>query len=1143
MTPITLLSHLKKLGISLWVDEGNLRYKAPQGTLDNELREEIRKHKPQLLQILNADSHSGTPNPLVPQHRNTNLPLSFAQQRLWFLHQLEPESAAYHVPLTWRLSGPLDVGALQQSIQVVVDRHESLRTSFPMVANQPIQVITPSLTVPFRQEDLQAEPEKGREEKTQSLIHKEIARPFDLATGPVLRVFLLCLDKTDHILVLTLHHIVSDGWSIGILYRELEACYVAIAARTVPTLTPLPIQYADFAIWQRNWLQGEVLDAQMQYWCEQLADLTPLAFPTDFVRPPIQKYQAACQEIFLPPRLQQALHILSQDQGCTNATTLLAAFMVLLAKYTGQTDLVVGMPIANRNRQEIEGLIGFFVNSLVIRTDATGNPTFQVFIDRVQATTLSAYDHQDVPFERIVEELQPERDTSRNPLFQVLFAVQNAKNDGLQLPGFTISRVTTASRTTRMDFECHIREHQDGLFISILYRRDLFTPNTMEQFGRHYQCVLEEVVRDPTQRLSQIPILNEAERRHLLEVQNATTAAYPHEASLPRLFEAQVNATPESIAVTYEDKHLTYAQLNACANQVAHALQRHGVGPEVLVGICCERSLNMLVGLLGILKAGGAYVPLDPDYPTDRLAFMLAEAQAPVLLTTPSVRLKLPAYSGIIVDLDGSHLSHESSDNLAPIPTPEHLAYVLYTSGSTGQPKGVAVCHRTLTNLVTWQMHTQQSFPRGSTLQFASLSFDVSCQEIFSTLVNGGRLLLIPEATRRDFQQLLDVLTRENVERIFLPFVALQQLILLARNQGHLPLALKEVISAGEQLKVSETMVQLIKDQAKGVLVNQYGPSESHVVTSFALSNKSAQWPALPAIGDPIANTQIYVLDSQRELVPIGVPGELYIGGIGLARGYVNKPALTAQNFVPHPFSRNRGMRLYQTGDRARFQHNGKLEFLGRSDHQVKLRGYRIELGEVEVALTQDPSVKDAVVLCREDRKDDKQLVAYVTENSGPLNMNTLRKSLGKQLPEYMLPSIFVVLKTFPLTPNGKVDRQSLPMPDQTHRVKSETYVPPESPTEELLADVWQNLLNVKKVGRYDNFFELGGHSLLATQLIAQLFNQHEIQLSLRSLFDHPKLMDLAQVVTEQLLQEMENFSQSQHENPRSPDQPFEDVP
>ena len=1047
-------------------------------------------------------------------------PLSFAQQRLWFLDQLDPGSAAYNVPSALRLSGPLNVAALEQSLTEIVRRHEALRTAFSMVEGQPVQLISPSSNLALQVMDLTGWGEREREAETQCLGIAEARKPFDLSQGPLVRVTLLRLREDDHVLLLTMHHIVSDGWSLGVFYGELSVLYEAFSIGKPSPLPSLPIQYADFALWQRERLQGEVLEEHLSYWKKQLEGIPAVInLPTDRPRPAEQSYRGARQSMQLSQDLTQALKALSRQHNVTLFMTLLAVFQILLQRYSGQDDIVVGSPIANRNRTELESLIGFFVNTLVLRSDLTGNPTVGQLLARVREVALGAYAHQDLPFERLVEELNPERDRSHAPLFQVMFVLQNAPVRKREFSGLSLDVMPIETGTAKFDLLLSMSETGGQLKASLEYSTDLFDAATVRRMLDHFRTLLAAIVAHPERRISDLPLLTEFERDQLLIEWNHTERDFPREKCVHELFEAQVERSPGSVALVLHDQRLTYRELNQRANRLARYLQTLGVGPRTLVGICVARSIEMVIGLLGILKAGGTYVPLDPDYPAERLAFMLADADAPVLLTMERLRVRFLKYKGRVLCLDKESQSISSQTEQLPASAvgPEHLAYVSYTSGSTGKPKAVAMSHRSLVNMLWWQLENFSHPAPARTLQLASLSFDVSFQEIFATFCSGGTLVLIPEALRRDPVGLLHYLGDQSVERLFVTFTALQQLAEAVTDGKPVPKSLREIITAGEQLHITPPIISLFHQLTDATFHNQYGPSESHVVTAFTLTGRPEAWPPLPSIGRPISNTQIFLLDPSLNPVPIGVCGELYIGGDGVARGYLHWPELTAEKFIPSPFSSEPGARLYKTGDLARYRSDGSIEFLGRTDAQVKIRGFRIELGEIESVLREHPGVLETVVAAREEASCGRRLVAYVVHRQGtPPSVSELRSSLSRKLPEYMIPSAFVVLDALPLTPNGKVDRKALPAPDQSRPELDQGYQAPRTPMEEMLAKIWAEVLKVEKVGIHDNFFDLGGHSLLATQVISRLRVLSQIEVTVRALFEKPTIADLTSAILAQ---------------------------
>jgi len=1109
-----LLSDFHRLDVKLWINGDKLCYSAPKETLTPDLLTQLQERKAEIIKFLqktdNASSSMG--ETIMPVSRDMNLPLSFAQQRMWFLNQIEGENAAYHLAGTIKITGALQVDVLEQSFREIIQRHEALRTTLKNLDGQPIQVISPTVTFTLPPIDLRGIPKAEREAEAQRLVIEEAQRLFDLVQGPLLRVTLLQLGDAEHLLLLVMHHIVSDGWSIGrVLFHELNLLYDAFSKGQASPLPELPIQYADFALWQRQYLQGETLNKELSYWKQQLDGApTLLQLPTDRPRSPVQTFRGATQLFILPNTLTKALKALSQQTQSTLFMTLLAAFNTLLYRYTGAVDILVGSPIANRNRTEIEGLIGFFVNTLVLRTDLSSNPSFRELVKRVREVTLGAYAHQNLPFEKLVEELQIARDLSYPPLFQVMFILQNFNfpKTNLELPGLTLSpleRVDT--KTAQFDLTLDLVETPSGLAGRVEYNTDLFDDSTITRMLGHFQTLLEGIVANPDQHLCDLPLLSAAEQHQLWEEWNQTAADYPKNACIHQLFEAQVERTPNAVAVVFEDEQLTYRELNQRANQLAHYLKTLGVKPEVLVGICLDRSIEMIVGLLGILKAGGAYVPLDPAYPQQRLALMMSDAQMPVLLTQKRLLSRLPSHQARVVcwDTDGQSISQESQDNPASSTTLDHLGYVIYTSGSTGKPKGVQIPHGAVVNFLT-SMERQPGLTQTDVLlAVTSISFDIAALELYLPLITGARVALVSREVASDGKQLIEQLTTAGAT-VMQATPATWQMLLAAGWQGSPQL---KILCGGEALP-RDLAEQLL---ARGAAVwNLYGPTETTIWSTVCQVEAAKLVKATVPIGRPIANTQVYLLDTSGQPVPIGIPGELYIGGAGLARGYLNRPELTAQRFIHHPVAG----RLYKTGDLARYLTDGTIEYIERIDHQVKLRGFRIELGEIETVLRQHPAVRQAVVMLREDEPGNQRLVAYLVAQSSQDELaQQLRRFVGERLPSYMIPSVLVTLEALPLTPNGKVDRKALPVPETTKASIQEAVVLPRHPVEEVLARIWSQLLGVEAVGIDRNFFELGGHSLLATQVISRIEKAFGVELPVRCLFESPTLATLSEVIQE----------------------------
>ncbi len=1042
--------------------------------------------------------------PILPRTKDTELPLSFAQQRLWFLDQLQPNSALYNIPMVLHFRGNLNQKALEQSLQEICDRHEVLRTNFVTIDGQPTQVIQTTregISV-VNLEDLTVHEQA---EKTQQLKQKQATQPFDLAKESLIRITLGVLSETEHLLLVCMHHIISDGWSIEVFIHELTSLYNAYVQNQPANLAPLPIQYGDFALWQKQWLQGDVLQTQLNYWQNQLtAAPSLLSLPTDHPRPAVQSFVGTQQEFSLSPKLSQALTELSHQQGVTLFMTLLAAFDALLYRYTGSGDILVGTPIANRNRSEIEGLIGFFVNTLVMRTDLSDNPSFSQLLTRVREVTMDAYAHQDLPFEMLVEALQPERDLSHTPLFQVAFVLQNTPKSEIAMTGLTVTDLPPENTTAKFYLTLAMVNTDDGLKGVWEYNTDLFESSTIERLSGHFLNLLGGIAANPQARISQLPLLTESETNQLLIEWNNTQVDYPEYKCIYQLFEEQVKRTPDAVAVVCSQQQLTYNELNCRANQLAHYLQKLGVKADTLVGISLERSLEMIVGLLGILKAGGAYLPLDPDYPSERLQFAIADAQLSLLLTQEGLIDKLPKHQAPLILLEQirEEINQNSQDNLTGVVTANNLANLIYTSGSTGKPKGVMVEHRGLFNLAQAQIKTFNLQSNSRILQFASLNFDASIWEIILAMGAGATLYLDTKDALMPGLPLMGRLKDYAITHITLPPSALAALPL-----EEIP-ELQTIIVGGEAC--SE---ELIKQWATGRnFFNAYGPTETSVCATV---EKWTDETLKVTIGRPIANTQVYILDCHLQPVPIGVPGELHIGGMGLARGYLNRPELTQEKFIPNPFSNYPDSRLYKTGDLARYLPDGKIEYLGRIDNQVKIRGFRIELGEIEALLNQNQAVQSSCVIVREDNLGDKRLVAYVVlQPEINLTINEIRQFLRAKLPDYMVPTAFVLLDTFPLTPNGKIDRRALPVPDLQSQGE---YIAPRNPIEEKIAQIWAEVLKLERVSIEDNFFELGGHSLLATQVISRCQEAFEIALPLRYLFESPTIAQLSAVILKEL--------------------------
>ena len=1054
------------------------------------------------------DKDSITPRPFSQDPS----PLSFAQERLWFLHQLEPKSAAYNMATAVRLQGFLDVQVLEHSIQEIISRHAVLRTTFAIQDNQPVQVITPKASVPLVRSELRMSSEAKRVEEIQYLASKEAMQPFDLSVGPLIRVKVLHLGTEDHVLAVTMHHIISDGWSMDVFIREMIILYRAFLAGQASPLPDLPIQYADFSVWQRQWLSGSVLEAQLDYWGKHLNGApTLLTLPTDRPRPTVQRFAGASYSFKLSGELLAQLHALRQREGVTLYMLLLTAFEVLLSHYSGQEDFCVGTPVANRKRQETESLIGFFVNTLVIRANVSGDPSVKEMVQRVREVVVGAQEYQDLPFATLVGALQPERNLSYSPLFQVMFGLQNIPPQRTEPPdGLTLSPVEGIKATAQFDLSLEMGENGEVVEGMFHYNTDLFEDTTIERMYQHYQRVLEEMVAKPKARLSELSLLTESEREQVVIEWNTTDRDYPQEQLIHELFEVQAAETPRTVAVVCEEQAVTYAELNRQTNALAHYLRSLGVGPEILVGICLERSVDMAVGLLGILKAGGAYVPLDPEYPEERLAFMVADAGVTVVLTHEALRSRLPADAATVVclDTDWATISQALTTNPHVSLVPENLAYAIYTSGSTGQPKGVGVPHAGLLNRIQWMQEAYSLTANDRVLQKTPFSFDVSVWEFFWPLMTGARLVMAAPGEHRDPERLKTVITTHGVTTLH--FVPSMLHTFLETTGLGVCKTLRQIFCSGEAL--SANVVEKVFEQLQEVdLYNLYGPTESSIdVMAWQCEKDAAEIP----IGRPIANTQIYVLDRQGQPVPVGVIGELHIGGIGVARGYRNRPELTAEKFVPNPFCTVPGTRLYKTGDLVRHRADGTIAYVGRVDHQVKIRGFRIELGEIETHLRRETGIQDAVVVARDDSSGNRRLVGYVVlDHNVEIDLNAVKGALKNRLPAYMVPGILLALDVLPLTSNGKVDRKALPAPDISEQMAAR-YVAPRTSIEKILSSIEAEVLRVEQVGIHDNFFELGGDSILSIQVITRV-RQAGLVLTPRQFFQHQTVAELAAVASQ----------------------------
>jgi aspartate racemase len=1014
------------------------------------------------------------------------------------------------------LIGPLQVEALRQALHAILARHESLRTTFMQVDGVPLQVIGQARPVQWTVVNLETVEATARETETRHLLQEESERPFDLSRDLMLRSTLIRRGPEDHVLLIVMHHIASDGWSQGVLFEELRAFYTTFTTGKPVSLPELPVQYADYAVWQRGWLTGEVLKEQLGYWKQRLGGQLPvLDLPSDWPRPAVPSYRGGRVRFELGGKLSRQLKGLSRQQRVTLFMTLLAAFQVLLYRYTGQTDLVVGTPIAGRTRRELEGLIGFFVNTLVLRTDLSGEPSFHQLLGRVREVALEAYSHQELPFEKLVEELQPERDLSRNPLFQVMFVLQNAPGRELELAGLEVSPLEVETGTAKFDLTLSLTDREEGLAGVLEYSADLWERETVERLAGHYRRLLEGVVADGEERISRLPLLTPAERQQVVVEWNRTERDYPAQSSVAELFERQAEGRPEAEAVVYEGERWSYGELNGRANQLAHYLRQLGVGPEVRVGICLERSLELVAGLLGILKAGGAYVPLDPAYPSERLAYMVEDAGVEVLLTHERLLGSLPTLKARVVclDRDWGEVAGQPSQNPGLPIEPDHLAYVIYTSGSTGQPKGVAIPHRGIVRLLFGVDYVELG-PSERLLHWSSISFDASTFELWGALLRGGCSILYPERIPT-LESLGRLIRKQRISTLWLTSALFN---LIVDEMPEILRGVRQLLVGGEAVSAAHVRraYELLPSTQ---IINGYGPTESTTFTCCYPIPKTLRFagPSVP-IGRPIANTTVYILDAQLNPVPVGVPGELYIGGHGLAKGYLNRPELNSEKFIPDPFQQRAQGRMYRTGDIVRYRVDGNIDFLGRRDQQVKIRGFRVELEEIEAVLLTHPAIANTAVVVQEEETRGKRLVGYFVRSAGTtVTEKEILEFLRIRLPDFMIPSVLKELPSIPLTPNGKVDRRALPKPEAGPGLGRRKVTPPRTPVEEVVANIWTEVLKVPQVGVEENFFELGGHSLLATQAISRIGKALHINLPLRLMFEFPTVGTLALAIVERL--------------------------
>ncbi|HCQ21807.1 MAG: non-ribosomal peptide synthetase [Aphanizomenon flos-aquae LD13] len=1079
---------------------------------------------------------------ILPRPNSEPAPLSFGQEQLWFLSQIQ-DNTTYNLPLALQISGSLNISVLEQVITEIVRRHEILRTNFQQIEGKNLQIIRPEINISLQVINLEQITAKQQLQNVQQLINQETDKIFNLSEDDLFQSTLYQLNQNSYILLLNMHHIISDGWSIGILLQELSTLYGAYLAGNKSPLPDLQIQYADYAIWQKEKFTSEIREKQLNYWKQQLADIPPLLeLPTDKPRPPIQSFRGGIWEFSINSNLSQKIRTLTQQSDATLFMIMLAAFVILLYRCSGQDDILIGSPMAGRNRQEIQSLIGYFVNTVVLRTKLTGNPNFREILNQVRQVATDAHNYQDIPYNQVVEVLNPQRNLSYNPVFQILFDLQHSLTDKLQLPGLTLQPFLGEHSTSKFDLSLIIEDRGTELIGAWEYSSDLFTQETISRITENFQTLLNGIVNNPETPINQLPIISAFEQQQILEKWNNTQQDYPESFCIHELLTQQVIKTPDAIAVKFGNQQLTYTQLNQKANQLANYLQNCGVTSEVLVGLYLERSLDILIAILAILKAGGAYLPLDPKYPQTRLTDILNDSQVSIILTQeklltslssplPRGETPLTPYQGkiILLDTDSTIISQQNIETPISAIKPDNLAYVIYTSGSTGKPKGVMITHQNIINHATSIIDKYQINSHDRILQFTTFIFDVAAEEIFPAWLSGATLIICPQEMVTNLIEFSQFLAQESLTVVNLPTPYWQEWVLeIDRKISQIPDSLRLVITGSDQVLPEKLALwqKLVTEKRQNIQwINAYGLTETTITsTVYQLPvNYQLNTTHSVPIGRPIANTEIYILDQNLQPVPIGIPGELHIGGAGLARGYLNRKQLTNEKFISNPISSSKSSRLYKTGDLARYLPDGNIEFLGRIDYQVKIRGFRIELGEIEAVLAQHPLVKSSAVIVREIQPGNKQLVAYVVTEDHSNIQQDLRSFLKQNLPDYMLPAFFVRLAELPLTPTGKINRRALSalMLELNHETD---YILPRNPLEQKLAEIWCQVLGLEKVSVEENFFNLGGHSLATIQIISRIRETLEIDLPLQYLFTEPTIAGLTKIIN-QLLQTADHIT------------------
>ena len=1112
MTMIEFLSRLRNMDVKLWVEGDNLRYQAPKGKMDRELLQEISGRKSEIISFLKQAGFEARdmqePIPVI-RREGGELPVSFSQQSLWFYAQLVPDSPVYNIPNAVRITGALEEGILKEALSRISLRHESLRTIFKNAGGKPTQEIIPSACVSLGFVDLIGISGLGSGE-LQRLMEEEAWKPFDLEKCPLWRVVLYKLQAEEYVLLLTIHHIISDAWSNGIFVKEFFAIYEALASGKTDTLPPLSIQFADYAAWQRERFERQdILQNLLTYWKKQLDNPTVLELPTDYPRPAVQSFSGNARIISLPEELCKRIKAFCLREDVTFFMLLLAAFKTLLHRYSGQEDILAGTVVANRSRIETAGMLGFIMNTLVLRTDFSGNPTFKEVLQRVKKMTLDAYAYQEIPFDILLEKLKPERDLGRTPLFQVMYIHQNTGEVVLNLPGFDIKPVELQNKVAPFDLRLITEEKNGCILCRLDYCSDLFRDAAVERMLLQYERIIDGMISNPLQKIDEFSFLSQSELKKILVDFNNTSVSFPTDRLIHQMFEDQVQKTPHSTALVFEGSKMSYGELNCRANRLAHHLKKLGVGPDVAVGVCIERSFEMVISLMGILKAGGAYVPFDPNYPKDRVEYMIRDARVNVLITFESLIPLIPEFDGelICLDREDGRLDGEKDENPACEATDGNLAYIIYTSGSTGEPKGAMNTHLGMRNHKQWMQYNYKLTANDRVLQKTPFSFDVSVWEFFWPLITGACLVVAKPEGHKDPGYLVRTIVEENITVIH--FVPPMLSVFLEHTDVRRCVSLRHVFCSGEALSIE--LQHRFFNYFDIPLHNVYGPAECADV-STAWTCRSDYSDRIVPIGRPISNVQTYILDKHMNPLPLGVAGELCVGGAGVGRGYINKPGLTEARFVSNPFSSEPGAVMYKTGDLARYLEDGVIEYMGRSDFQVKIRGMRIELTEIERVLAGHPAIKECTLNTWEKQPGSVHLVCYaVSSREAAVKPAELQAYLGKSLPDYMVPRIYVFLEKIPLLPNGKINRKELPAPVFA---VSEGYAAPGNELENRIADIWKEELGLACVGTNDNFFEIGGHSLLLTKVHNRLNKEFGKEFSLIDLFTHSTISALAAFIS-----------------------------